>query len=76
MADKENKNPPNVSGSFYVDDTCIDCDLCRSNAEQFFTRNDEIGLSYVHRQPVSAGEIAVAEEAMEGCPTGSIGNDG
>lgn len=76
MADKENKNPPNVSGSFYVDDSCIDCDLCRSHTEQFFTRDDEIGMSYVHRQPVSTDEIAAAEEAMEGCPSGSIGNDG
>lgn len=76
MADKENKNFPNVSGAFYVDDTCTDCDLCRSNAEQFFTRNDEIGMSYVHRQPLSADEIARAEEAMNDCPSQSIGNDG
>ncbi len=76
MADKENKNHPNVSGHFYVDDSCIDCDLCRSNVEQFFTRDDEIGLSYVHRQPSSADEIALVEEAMDNCPSGSIGNDG
>lgn len=76
MADKDNKNPPNVSGSFYVDDTCIDCDMCRDHAGQFFIRNDEISMTYVHRQPMSADEIALAEEALENCPSGSIGNDG
>ncbi|CAN5837283.1 hypothetical protein BH11VER1_BH11VER1_35380 [soil metagenome] len=76
MADKENKNPLSVSGSFYVDDSCTDCDLCRSLAEFTFIRDDEVGMSYVHRQPVSADELALAEEAMNGCPSQSIGNDG
>lgn len=76
MADKENKNPPNVSGNFYVDDSCIDCDLCRDNATQFFTRDNEVGMSYVYRQPVDENEVEQAEEAMNGCPTNSIGNDG
>ena len=67
--------PENVPGPFYVDDTCIDCDQCRSTAPQFFTRHDENGYSYVHRQPVTPEEIALAKEAME-CPTESIGHDG
>ena len=29
MADVANKFPKNVSGRFYVDDQCIDCDLCQ-----------------------------------------------
>jgi cytochrome c oxidase assembly factor CtaG len=29
MADIANKYAVNVSGKFYVDDQCIDCDLCR-----------------------------------------------
>lgn len=75
MADRNQKLPENVPGPFYVDDTCIDCDQCRSVAPQFFARNDERGYSYVHRQPVTQEEFAQATEAME-CPTESIGNDG
>src|ERR1700750_2435941 len=32
MADPANKYPENVSGPYYVDDQCIDCDLCRETA--------------------------------------------
>jgi ferredoxin len=64
------------SGSYYVDDTCIDCDLCRETAPQFFRRYDDGGYSIVYRQPETAEEIAIAEEARVGCPTETIGNDG
>ncbi len=51
MADKEDKWPENVSGKFYVDEQCIDCDLCRETAPDFFTRDDAGGYSYVCKQP-------------------------
>lgn len=76
MADKNLKHLENVPGKFYVDNTCIDCDLCRETAPQFFKRNEEEGHTYVWRQPVSAEEIRLAEEARTGCPTETIGNDG
>jgi ferredoxin len=66
----------NTPGRFYVDSTCIDCDLCRENAPHFFTRDADIGQSIVHRQPVTDEEIAQCEAALSGCPTESIGNDG
>ena len=40
MADREDKNPENVSGKFYVDSQCIDCDLCRETAPANFTRQE------------------------------------
>jgi len=76
MAEKINRIPQNVAGAYYVDSTCIDCDMCRSTAPNLFQREDEIGLSIVYRQPATSEEIDLAEEAKEGCPTGSIGNDG
>lgn len=76
MADSDNKSANNVSGAYYNDDTCVDCDLCREMAPQFFRRDDLAGVSYVWRQPVTPGEIALAEEALDACPTESIGNDG
>jgi len=76
MADKDNKHPRNVPGPFYVDDSCIDCDLCRENAPAFFRRDDDSGFSYIWHQPVTPEEMAEAEAALNGCPTESIGNDG
>ena len=76
MADKHLKNPENVPGKFYVDDSCIDCDVCRNTAPQFFNRFEEGGYTIVFRQPQTPEEITLASEALEGCPTDSIGNDG
>ena len=76
MADSANKYPENVPGSFYVDDQCIDCDLCRETAAANFARSEEGGHSYVIKQPESPEEEALCKEAMEGCPVEAIGNDG
>lgn len=76
MADKHLKNPENVLGKFYVDSTCIDCGLCPDTAPMVFKRFDEGGYSIAHHQPVTPEELALAQEAFEGCPTDSIGNDG
>jgi len=76
MAEKNLKNSENVAGQFYVDNSCIDCDMCRTTAERFFKRQDENGYSYVYRQPQTPEEIAQAKEAMDECPSNSIGCDG
>jgi len=76
MANKAEKFPNNVPGKFYVDQQCIDCDLCRETAPAFFTRNDEGGFTYVVKQPLTDEEIAQCTEALEGCPVEAIGNDG
>jgi len=76
MANRDDKTPENVPGAYYVDDTCIDCDLCRSNAPEFFKREESAGYTIVYRQPVTPEEIAQAENAQLDCPTESIGNDG
>ena len=76
MADKENSYSQNVSGKFYVDDQCIDCDLCRETAPANFVRNDQGGHSYVYKQPENDEEAAQCVEAMEGCPVEAIGDDG
>jgi ferredoxin len=76
MANTIERLSQNISGRYYVDSTCTDCDLCRATAAAFFRRDDEIGFSIVHRQPVTPEELALAEEALKGCPSDSIGNDG
>ena len=76
MADASSKNSENVQGKFYVDDQCIDCDLCRETAPANFSRNEDSGHSYVSRQPETPEEEALCREAMEGCPVDAIGDDG
>ena len=76
MAEYDDKYDDNVNGKFYVDDQCIDCDLCRETAPENFTRNEDGGYSYVFKQPENEEEAALCEEAMEGCPVEAIGEDG
>jgi ferredoxin len=76
MANPNNKVIRNVGGQYYVDESCVDCDMCRSNAPQYFTRDDRSGFSYVYRQPSTPDEVAETEDARLACPTESIGNDG
>jgi ferredoxin len=66
----------NAPGKFYVDESCINCDLCRQRAPDTFACDDEASLSYVSRQPQTPAELAAAWEAVEECPTNSIGSDG
>jgi ferredoxin len=73
LLDRLARNQP---GAFYVDSSCIDCDYCRANAPGVFSRDEETGLSFVHRQPVTPDEIAQADDALSTCPSESIGRDG
>ena len=76
MADKTRKVPENVPGRYYVDETCIDCDLCRETAPANFQRNDEQGFSYVYKQPESPEEETLCKDALDNCAVEAIGNDG
>lgn len=76
MASPTDRLPENASGRYYVDASCIDCDQCRAMAPQLFTRIESSGLSVVSKQPETAEEIALMEEIIAGCASGSIGNDG
>ncbi len=75
MATLADRYSENVTGKYYVDSQCIDCDLCRETAPANFTRQDDGGYSYVYKQPETPEEEAQAKEAMEGCPVEAIGND-
>ncbi|MDR1432864.1 MAG: ferredoxin [Puniceicoccales bacterium] len=76
MAVKANKTDGNATGKFYVDDQCIDCDLCREVCPECFARDENGGYSVVFKQPSGEDEVALCEEAMESCPVHAIGNDG
>ncbi|WAC19118.1 ferredoxin [Luteolibacter sp. SL250] len=75
-ANFDHRLPDNVPGKYYVDDQCLDCDLCRETAPTVFRRKDSNGHSFVMKQPQTAEEFAQANEAMEGCPCEAIFADG
>jgi ferredoxin len=76
MADTANKYAENIAGKYYVDNQCIDCDLCRETAPDNFKRNEDGGYSYVYKQPASPEEEARCKEAKEACPVEAIGDNG
>jgi ferredoxin len=76
MAVKENRTDGNVPGRYYVDDQCIDCDICREVCPQCFGRDAEGGMSVVIKQPEGEDEESLCEKALGGCPMGAIGSDG
>jgi ferredoxin len=66
----------NIPGKFYVSNQCLDCDLCREIAPEHFARNDKGGYSYVKKQPETPEEEERCREALAGCCTETIYNDG
>jgi ferredoxin len=66
----------NVPGKFYVGNQCLDCDLCRAMAPDNFDRNHDGGYSFVKKQPETPEELALCREAMQGCCTETIHDDG
>jgi ferredoxin len=75
MANVADRVPESIPGRFYVDTSCIYCELCVLTAPMVFKEERSQGWAYVSRQPVSPEEIAAAIDALEGCPTESIGEE-
>jgi ferredoxin len=76
MADASNKYSENVEGKFYVDDQCIDCDLCRETAPANFKRNDDGGHSFVYKQPTTPERKLFAKRRWKAARSRPIGPDG
>ena len=73
MARLSERLPENADGLFFVDRSCIDCDLCRQIAPSVFGRADRPGQSVVRQQPRTDAERLRAGMALATCPTSSIG---
>lgn len=71
MAHLNQRRSQNVSGDFYVDSTCIDCDTCRWMVPDVF--QEAGGQSAVYHQPTSEAERLRSLQALLSCPTSSIG---
>jgi glyoxylase-like metal-dependent hydrolase (beta-lactamase superfamily II)/ferredoxin len=73
VARSSDRIPENVDGDFFVDSSCIDCDLCRQLAPDVFARTDKRAQSFVAAQPRDDREQHRALMALVTCPTSSIG---
>ena len=71
MADPDSRWPENAQGRFWVDGSCIDCDLCRTTAPDTFQRSPR-GYSYVARQPRGEREERDCRQALAECPVEAI----
>ncbi len=71
MAKLTLRRTENISGDFYVDSSCIDCDTCRWMTPEVFNRTT--GQSVVYHQPENETERLRSLQALLACPTSSIG---
>ncbi len=70
------KHPENVPGKYYINDDCIDCNLCAEISPEHFVSNPEGGYHIVVTQPSDPHAVELLNEAIESCPTSAIGDDG
>lgn len=75
MADPNDKVKDNVTGKWYVDSQCIDCDLCRTTAPDNFKQNPDEGYSFVYKQPENEEEEKLSQQALDECPVEAIGSN-
>lgn len=61
--------------TFYIDENCIDCDLCHETAPKMFARDEDAGRSIVIRGPQTDEELELYREAAESCPVEAIHED-
>ena len=61
-------------GRFFVDESCIYCELCVETAPRNFSYDSTGGFAFISAQPLTQDELDQVAEALEGCPTESIGD--
>ena len=76
MADKNDRHSDNVSGKFYVDSSCIGCNVCLEEAPGNLDFDEYTDKAYVFKQPKNEDELKACKSAMAACPVGSIGDNG
>jgi len=71
MANLNKRIPDNTEGNYFVDSTCINCDVCRKIAPNHY--GDNGNYSFVSKQPEEETEKLLVQQALLACPVGSIG---
>ena len=76
MANVAEKWEDNVPGPYYVDKSCIFCNLCMEVAPTIFKEADSGDHDIVMKQPETPEEVTQTKDAIEQCPVTAIGDDG
>lgn len=76
MADIHDAFPENVEGPYYVDEQCIACGICPTEAPDHFKMSDDEAHAYVYKQPENEEEESSCDDALNSCPVSAIGDDG
>ncbi len=71
MANLKKRLPCNAEGEFFVDESCIDCSVCRTIAPGVFGDGEETAC--VVKQPKSEAEELKSFQALVSCPVPAIG---
>jgi ferredoxin len=69
------QNSLKIAGRYYVDETCVHCDLCHEIAPEHFAIAPN-GEGFVCKQPSNDGEERQCQSAKVSCPVGAIQDDG
>jgi len=75
MAELQQRFEFNAPGKYYVDTSCVHCELCHDIAPEHFTKT-RLGEGFVHRQPAATSEFLLCDQALRECPVGAIGANG
>ena len=73
MLEQSTKLPNNVEGEYFVSDGCDGCAYCGMIAPENFDFDKPTNTYFVARQPQTASEADLVQEAMEDCPVDAIG---
>lgn len=76
MADKNDKVAGAIPGKYYVDRSCVPCNLCIDEAPSVMALSPDEDHALFTKQPSNAEEEAQAQAAMAICPSEAIGDDG
>ena len=76
MADRTDKVAGSIPGRYYVDCTCVPCNLCVDEAPRLMAMSADEDHALFVRQPDSPEEESQARAALQICPTEAIGDDG
>lgn len=76
MANVAEKWEDSIPGNYYVDKSCIFCNLCMEVAPKNFKESDQGDHDIVYKQPASEEEFMQCKDAVEQCPVEAIGTNG
>ncbi|MBI1387833.1 MAG: ferredoxin [bacterium] len=76
MADVSERYEDNAPGKHYIDKTCAFCSVCIDEAPDNIKESDDGDHCIVFKQASNDAEAESLKNAIDACPTGSIGDDG